>query len=92
MLQDQIAERLGMDQSTISKRITGLKGEISRIMGNSYEKFVKTLLERQENVTEVEHHGGSNEPDLIIYYKNESVEVRSCKCYNSNRRSSWNRL
>jgi len=85
--QDDIAKNLGVTQSTISKWITAVKGEIGRRMGDAYEKHLYTKLQLREDVEEVRYDGRKGRPDFILKLRDGSYEVISAKCYDSDRRS-----
>jgi len=87
MLQDDIARKFGITQSWASRWISAVKGEVGRIMGKSYEGWVKRKLEARADVDSVVYDGRHARPDFVVYLKDGSVEVIAAKCYYSERRS-----
>lgn len=95
MSQNEISNKLGIPQSTISKWVSDkgrVGGLIRNDMGDGYELWVKRHLEEgykvprvfeRDDIEEVIKVGGaSHEPDLMIIYQNGDVDVLSLKCYN----------
>ncbi|MHA1420040.1 MAG: hypothetical protein ACTSPO_14085 [Candidatus Heimdallarchaeaceae archaeon] len=79
--QDKIAEVFGETQGNISNRVRRVKGELARVTGLAYEKFLEEKYRSFQEVVNVERFGGQSEPDLIIHYSNGSIDVVSVKCF-----------
>jgi predicted XRE-type DNA-binding protein len=80
LTQDKIAEKYAISQVRVSQLITKVKGELSRLLGAAYEKFLVKEYKLLEGVTRVVHGGGLSEPDIIVTYA-DSIDVISAKCY-----------
>ncbi|RJS90601.1 hypothetical protein CW705_06075 [Candidatus Bathyarchaeota archaeon] len=87
MFQDDIKKHFGVTQGAISKWISKVHGEISRRIGEAYEKYRKAKLQLREDVVRVIHDGRKGKPDFVVYLEDGSVEVISSKCYCSDRKS-----
>jgi hypothetical protein len=87
MFQDDIKKAFGVAQSTISKWISRVQGELSRRMGKAYEHYRREMLLRRPDVERVVYDGRKGRPDFIVILRDGSIEVISSKCYYSDRRS-----
>jgi len=78
--QEQISKdpQIKKDQATISRMIREMKGEISRVAGESYEQWKATELEARGY--EVTRGGRNSEPDLVTITPEGKEVVYSCKC------------
>ena len=79
--QQEIAEIRNVSQTAIGNHLASIKGEISRLIGNEYEKWCEQKYSEDNQVKNVVRNGRTGYPDLTVYYIEGSVEVVSCKCY-----------
>lgn len=80
--QDDIAIQYRTSQQTISNHINKVEGELSRIRGEAYEKWLKDRYEIEAGVKKVERDGSTGQPDLVVFKENNYVEVINAKAYN----------
>jgi len=79
--QDEIAIKYKITQQAISNHRQKLKGELARITGEAYEKWLEDKYKTEPDVIKVLRKGGKGEPDLIIFRKNNLIEVINAKAY-----------
>jgi hypothetical protein len=84
-IQEDIADKLGIDRSNISRWIKRMRGELSRVSGERYENWKANHL---KNIGyEVDHQGRIGEPDIVIKDKaTNQYKVVSCKALYLDRR------
>jgi len=87
VIQDDIGLLMGVDQSTISKWVSSVKGEVSRLMGEYYEKYLVSELSKNSKILKITHNGEKGEADLILELKDGTFQVISAKCYDSKRKT-----
>jgi len=81
MRQDDIAMKFNTSQQTISNHIQRVEGELARLRGEAYEKWLEERYKLEADVIKVERNGAIGEPDLTIYKRNNYVEVINAKAY-----------
>ncbi len=79
--QDEIAIKYEITQQAISNHRQKLKGELARITGEAYEKWLEDKYKNEPDVSKVLRKGGKGEADLIIFKENDSIEVINAKAY-----------
>lgn len=81
---DMIAKKYGISASRISQIIKRMRGKISQILGERFEKIYEKQLEKEFD--RVIHRGGIGEPDFECY-DDLGVVFVSVKCYDISRSS-----
>lgn len=80
--QDDIAIKYNTSQQTISNHINKVEGELSRIRGEAYEKWLAERYEIERDVKKAERNGSVGEPDLVVFKHNNEVDIINAKAYN----------
>lgn len=86
--QTTVAGKHGISQASVSNYSSEVKGMISKMLGESYERWAMERWQADLDVDRVERLGGNGEPDLLVYHKDGKVTVVSCKCYNDAKTTS----
>ena len=79
--QDEIALKYGVTQQAISGHRQKVKGELARMIGEAYEKWLEDRYKAEPGVLEVLRKGGKGDADLIIYKEDGLIEVINAKAY-----------
>lgn len=86
--QSQVAQQFGISQGSVSNYSKEVRGMISKIIGEAYEKWAAKRWETEPGVTRVERDGSKGEPDIMVYHDSGRVTVVSCKCYYDHKTTS----
>lgn len=83
---DLILEKLASKNIKIAKSSLNnynkiIQGEISRLMGNAYEKFRTEKLKIKYPQAKVSNLGKKSESDILILHSNKKLDIISAKCY-----------
>jgi GTPase SAR1 family protein len=86
--QSQVAEQFKISQGSVSNYAKEVRGMISKIVGEAYEKWAAKQWEKEPGVVKVERFGGKGEPDILVHHASGKFTVVSCKCYYDNKTTS----
>ncbi len=86
--QSEVAAKYKISQGSVSNYSRDVRGMISKVIGETYEKWAAGKWAAEEGVNRVERLGSKGEPDLLVHHRTGRVTVVSCKCYYDNKTTS----